>query len=192
VSGGAIDAIPAISEAASEKRRGRPRTYDKNGMAALKTIWNDVQTDRHLQNKRWELKGQKVLWPDDHARFDVNEFTWIVDWNRFRATNKVNSGKWGIVSEIGRLADAQGDDAARDAARAVCEFKLATKAAVAVLRRVRLGRAAPARRLSLLERLARVLNQYRAEHPDTSADDLRAVCAMLIDLVDSPHDDAAA
>jgi hypothetical protein len=175
--------LTSISEAASKKKRGRtPVLPQPNGtpddlhIALFKSCWPDIKTTRGLQNRYYQGVGLNCLGSDKS-----DEFLWLFD----PKTNIVRSG---ILAELGRIAVAAGYYGSGEIgakaihtvqcfAAAICEQKPSTKQAIVRLRRWRMKvaskrddwddwRASKRDDNVLLKRLADVIDQYRAAHPE--------------------------
>lgn len=84
--------------------------------------------------------------------------------------------RWEVLAELGRLED---PDRILEAARGICIQKLRAKDAVVLIRRWRLGKAAPATALGLAAEITRTIECYRLRHPDATA----ALVVRALDFV---------
>ena len=83
--------------------------------------------------------------------------------------------RWEVLAELGRLED---PDRILVAARAICGGKVRAKDAVVLVRRWRLGKAAPATASGLAAEITRAIEGYKLRHPDTTA----ALVVRALDL----------
>lgn len=95
---------------------------------------------------------------------------------------KTNILKRTILTELGRLRDEQGDAVAMQAAKVVCENRMRARAAVAWIRRLR-GKANQPNAGSLITRLAKTINDYLAEHPEATWDDVQRSLVLMSAVV---------
>jgi hypothetical protein len=184
-----------------ESKRGRPRVMSDLFDGFVKEHYGHVKTDRGRQNIQAAYHAIDVL--DMHPDHNHPELGWLVDWD---AANKYRKGaiKWGILTEIGRIANLLGDDAAHEAARYVCKEKPSVKQAIATLRNWRMKSISnrddydewlasrskdKCAGLTLYKRLAMVLSQYCAEHPEMTEGESLAILRMLHDDMANCEDD---
>jgi hypothetical protein len=175
-------------------KRGRPRVMSELFQGYAHFHYGHVKTDRGRQNLRYAYNAIDVLdiQPEGSR---LAEFGWLINWAHADKDRK-GAIKWGILTEIGRIAEQLGDDHAIEAARYVCNQQDTVKASIAELRNWRLKslsgrddydewRASKAKDkcagLTRYKRLARVIAQYCAEHPETADDDVLATVRVLHD-----------
>ncbi len=87
-----------------------------------------------------------------------------------------DSPRWEVLAELGRLED---PDRILVAARSLCGGKVRAKDAVVLVRRWRLGKAAPATASGLAAEITRTIQGYGLRHPDATA----ALIVRALDLV---------
>jgi len=155
----AARAILEEREAASKKRRGRPKVMDKIFAKLAKDISPDVKTTRGLQNVHYRQRAFICLGLGDDARFK-----WLCD-SEAMMKDGPNAWKPGILAELGRFND---DEELRAYAEAICEQKPKTKDAIVRLRRARLGNGARPNCTALTQQIARLVDAYRVAHPDAT------------------------
>jgi hypothetical protein len=117
-----------ISEAASEKRkRGRPAVFDEEYLRIHRSAFPGLSR-RGMLNACYRTRAINLL--EDHP-----EFAWLVD---PEAMKRGEPGAWqpDILAELGRIED---DELLAFQALVLCKEKPSVKAAVAQLRRSRLG-----------------------------------------------------
>lgn len=158
-----------FSEAAS-KKRGRPPVIDKEWLPEMSRAHPHLKTERGLRNKDLAyhtihhvlgLTPTNAVTPNDGL---PERHRWLVDW-------EADVIRWSILTELGRLALEQGNEAAIDVADWICERKPSVKEGTAIVRRLRLCRLEKVQRPSrekLIDRLAAAIALYRAEYPDLS------------------------
>lgn len=94
------------------------------------------------------------------------------------------NGKVGILAQLGRLHFETGDrENTRRIAAQLCEIKLKVKAAIAAVRRYRLGRDAVERGDGLLIQLASCVDNYRSVRPSVPLTDILMIIERLHALV---------
>ena len=119
----------SISEAAS-KKRGRPRLMDAEQEAFLRNLFgSEVHTRRGLQNVFYRQLAFSVLGKHD-------EFKWLCD-SEAMGRGDLDCWKPSILVELGRIEDIQ---EMLNIATEICELKPKTKAAILMVRGLRLGR----------------------------------------------------
>jgi len=90
--GTTTDDAPAIVEAASESRQGRPRVFSAEEIAFIKDLFPDTTTERQLREIAWMLKAVSAL----KVGGSLDErLTWL--WSE----KKVRTG---ILARLGRVA----------------------------------------------------------------------------------------
>ena len=119
----------SISEAAS-KKRGRPRLMDDEQEAILRGLFGDeVHTTRGLHNVFYRQMAFQFLGKHD-------EFKWLCD-SEAMERGDLDCWKPSILVELGRIEDVQ---EMFNIATEICELKPKTKAAILIVRGLRLGR----------------------------------------------------
>jgi hypothetical protein len=119
----------SISEAAS-KKRGRPRLMDAEEEAFLRNLFgSEVRTQRGLHNVFYRQLAFGVLGKHD-------EFKWLCDPVKMERGDP-DCWKASILVELGRIEDIQ---EMLNIAAEICELKPKTKAAILMVRGLRLGR----------------------------------------------------
>jgi hypothetical protein len=147
-----------------------------------------LNTDRGRQNIKYAYLAMGVL-DIGPKGVGLPELGWMVDWDA-ADQNRKGAIKWGILTELGRLAEVAVPEAVRQYAGIICEWKPDTKRGIAFLRRQRLEaiskrddfkvwQASKRDDDLLFNRLAGVMNQYRAEHPEITLAELFAVVDRL-------------
>jgi hypothetical protein len=173
-----------ISETVSEnstviRRRGRPRRFTDQTIAWLQDIHKpEKRTTRHLQNFSYQARAQELIEPLVKSS---PELGWLYDheaiW-RGEGTYRQT-----IMQALGRIDD---DAVLIAVARRVCELKLRTRDAVALMRRVRKVQ----KPIDLTEALRRTLNIYLREHPELTLAQAREAVADLWGLIGRQMDAA--
>ena len=108
--------IDRISENVSEKR-GRPRRYDSEWVAKIRTLYPEVRTERGIRNKCYLLDAVRALKPDDD---DIpREYSWLWNDDRIRETILYALGRQNWDAESVRLV-----------ARSICRDKMRTREAI--------------------------------------------------------------
>jgi hypothetical protein len=165
-----------IKEDSSEKpKRGRPRLY--NGLILLEKL-SDARTER----------GRIEFWHCTHA-WGIIKSVWEADpvgnaWAEFYIDKKRKYVYHrAILSALGRIEDKA---SILEWAQVIAEEKLSTRAAVAAIRRARLGREDRPDFLDLAGSVERALNAYLSAHPSTS---LAMVVRALRGLADAIEED---
>jgi hypothetical protein len=177
-----------IPEAAS-KKRGRPRVIHEWFESYCRDHFPHVVTARGRQNLKYMYLAIDVLDLDPDGGAGLEKFGWLLDW---KSADRHRKGaiKSGILAELGRIAAIYGVEFAAEAAAAMCEVKPSVKEGIAKLRRMRLKHRSGREDFDawrdskrddqiLLTRLARVIDQYRAEHPEMSLESITDVIGYL-------------
>jgi hypothetical protein len=162
-----------ISETASEKRqRGRPPIFTLEYRASIQAIYPDVKKHRGITDCMYRTRAFSLL--VDDARF-----SWVADPATVMAGG---DGGWkpSILTELGRIWD---EEELKEIALTVCELKPKTKDAVAMIRRIRTGKAAAGNPFILYDALCTRLNDYLQHHPDTPLSQAEDVLLVLLDEV---------
>ena len=159
-------------EAASEKRRGRPRVWSEDSLLILASFFGCANVShRHKLNIAHMHTALRALVDVSPELPADGPFAWI-------ACHKPPLLKKGVLAELGRLGE---PELIREWALVVCQGRLKTKHAEVMIRQVRLGfapdSAAGARTLYLL--LAKTILGFIETHPTLS---LAAVAKVLGDL----------
>jgi hypothetical protein len=125
------------SETASANRgRGRKPAFSIGEDVAISSVWGGlITTRRSIRNKQYAAVGARAICPD--GRPDPRH-AWL-------ATN--DKARQSVLTELGRIARRQGNEAARVMANQVVEMVAAgaistTREAESFLRETRLGRRA--------------------------------------------------
>jgi hypothetical protein len=160
-----------ISEAAS-KKRGRPKAWSEAAMAVSRFCVPDVKTTRHLQNVAYRQLAMGYL-ANDPA------FAWLCDSERMTA----GDAAWrpGILAELGRFLE---EETIKAYAARICELKPKTKDAIAMLRRARTGKASAPDTLDLTNKIIGLINQYAADRPGMTKDQILDAIATARDAVE--------
>jgi hypothetical protein len=126
--------------------------------AFLRGLYPEVRTTRGLHDQHYETHAVRHL-KDDPA------CGWL-----FGADRGGHNPRWrrSILAQLGRLVDEQGPEVMREVAMLVCERRPPVKAAVALIRRVRLGQAGSGSAIVLTDVLDTAINGYLAAHPQTT------------------------
>lgn len=166
------DVTKSISEAAP-KKRGRPPVFGREVLDEYKRLYPDLRTRRSLQEEVYRSFAIHALDPPDER------WRWL--WDREAALKGLGTWKPGILAALGRVGD---DESIRALATSLSLRKPSTKAAIACIRRWRLGRAArrPGLETSLTARLARVVDAYRTSHPDCTTDEIFTALQNVADF----------
>lgn len=106
-------------------------------------------------------------------------FHWLVDPDRPLLVGTVY--KRSILAELGRLND---HEEVRAVAQRICEIKPRSRDAIAMIRRARLGREAPATTGALTQELLRAVNAYRVRHPSAPLGQIRREVQAVLTKVD--------
>jgi hypothetical protein len=135
-------------------KRGRPYLFftDANDKRECKKHYPDVRTDRTLVNRLYSDRALSVL-GDGHKP----EFLWLAD-------AKTDRFKHTILTELGRVDE---DEEIRDLAMELCERKLKTAAAIALIR-TRRGVLKPATQQGITDSLRVSINRWRAANPSAT------------------------
>lgn len=146
-----------IPEAASKKKRGRPKAWGEVVMAISQSCVPNVRTRRHLQNVSYREFAIGCL-------VDDPQFAWLCDGRKMQSGEP---GAWqpGILAELGRFLD---KETIKAYATRICELQPKTKDAIVMLRRARTGKSPEASCLALTAAIERTINRYIAAHPDTT------------------------
>lgn len=162
-----------ITEAASEKNRGRgrPPLVEGEGMRRLAQLLPAVGSRRGQLNKWYELKVIRALQQAPGWR---ERFAWLftADGTVWRASLLAELGRFGLPLE-----------ALWDLADQLCQKAPPTKAGVAWLRRLRKARRSEASAVALAERLGGTLECYAAEYPELTKEQRLDALALLAEAV---------
>lgn len=173
--------ITTISEEASKKRRGRPRAFTPQWLKILRDMFPDITTERGMQERAYQLQAHTVLKSDPTCR-------WLIDEEGISA-GKPNSYRPSILAALGRIED---EDDMRAIARRICELKPNTKAAAAIVRQYRTGKASPASIESLTSILITTIDKYLAQHRDTTWEQIQQGLQRAWDAVEESKEPAVA
>lgn len=162
------DATTGNSEAASKKRRGRPRVVPDEMLDFMRRMYGDM-TDRRLQDKDLEIEAATALGllvhTEEELTDDARRLLFIANYPADAAGNK-RAIKCGILAELGRLRRTHGEDMMRDVAEWICRVQPNAKGGVALVRRARLGRDAPGNTKDLAWALFAAIDRYQDAHPN--------------------------
>ena len=139
-----------ISESASEKpRRGRPPALDPAWVREMQAMFPEIRTTRGLMNRCYAIRALGVL--------DCAEaFRWFLP-SKEDVMAGVADLPYELLTELGRIGD---EERMHAAAAAVCEHRLKGKAAVAGVRRARMGRVSAGSELALANTVITCINAY--------------------------------
>ncbi len=135
----AIKEMPVTekSETISKKKRGRPRLLDPDHLAQYRDLMGNELSERTLQNRHFVSRASSALGlgetPADHP------YRYLISPDGVDSIGK-KTVRFTILTELGRMADLED---MRYVADHICASRLPTAAAVALIRRVRLGDAPP-------------------------------------------------
>lgn len=167
----------AIPEAVSEKRkRGRPRVIGPEAEPVVDLVAPDVTTERGRQDAYYRQIALGVLMSD-------RRFTWLADEAAMKA-GAPKAWKPTILAELGRIPD---DEAMKAVAAQVCELRPKAKAAVAMIRRYRLGREPEGTPAGLDHHLVEAVNQYWGGHTSLTPAVIVEVLRALADRIEWDH-----
>ena len=169
-----VKMIDTISEAASKKKRGRPPIMSAASKQMTDFAAGEVKTHRGKMDIMYRLNAIKLLTNDDNPE----RFHWIIDGKKCEVGDS-HGWKRGILSELGRIGN---HDYLKSLALEICELKPKTKAAIAMIRRARLGREDKPNVQSLATSIETALNAYIAVHPTTPMDMIIRALRSVADL----------
>jgi hypothetical protein len=172
-----------ISENFSEsRRRGRPPRHGPEVMTMMRGLFPEARTVRSIQNKWFLVQAQRVLRHEP-------ELTWLLDLDpSTHAIQKGGAYRMTILQELRRIED---EGVMKAVARRLCELKPSTREAVAMIRRFRLGRSAPASVNQLVDALAQTIDDYRMRHPQITDAQIHEALQMVGVLVRQAEADQA-
>jgi hypothetical protein len=151
--------METVSDNTAVKKRGRPRVLNAEEEAHYREVWPHLKTMRSLQNSRYVVRAMGVL--------DGMPGT---EWLYHSQTQTL---KLTLMGELGREMD---PDYLVEMALKVCELKPASKEGRVMIRQWRTGKAHPAVKKDLTDRLMRTINEYSQAHPElTTQQVLRAL-----------------
>ena len=147
-------------ETNSEKtRRGRPRRFNPEMEAYVRSQYGDVKTDRGRQNILYRLDAIRQF-------MDREEFEWLgVMKSNMLASSPPLPIKWGILSELGRIVD---EEERYQTALKICELKPSVTEGKRLIRMWRVG-LPQADCLVLSDAIIRAVNGYIDSHECVSA-----------------------
>jgi hypothetical protein len=166
-----------------------------DGLMALVTgLYSDVATVRGRQNKAYLIEAIGALKIDPEAAYPQayhDRFPWLF------GADRTNGSTWrfSVLAELGRIRDPEEIVAA---AEELCRIEPpSTKAAIALVREWRGARRADPSAHRLHARLARTIEGYLDEYPDTTFSGvLQALALLYADFSEAASanrdDDAAA
>jgi hypothetical protein len=159
----------------AKRKRGRPKAFD----AVLEATAQNLAllqggTRRGNLNTMWRLQAMGCLWDNYEPAF-----RWLLDDMESCGAGTGRSRRHTILSELGRFGD--DEEAILDFARLVCERKLPTKYAVAMIRAHRIGRPAQPSVSILADTILTTVCNYKDTHPDTTPDQ---IVAALLNVAD--------
>jgi hypothetical protein len=142
--------VSDISEAASEKqRRGTPLVHDPAMLAFYRQSFPEIRTHRGLQDKAYGLTAYTTL-------ADVPGCEWLCS-----TKEEIDAGsgqmRFTILAELGRIKD---EEVRKVIALEICRQRPRSKAAVAMIRRYRTGKAPKATALNLANMVIGCINGY--------------------------------
>jgi hypothetical protein len=173
-----------ISEAASKirstRKRGGPRLMERESI--FRKLWPDVQVKRGLQNKVYQLDAYNLLREDPR-------FHWLCpSSNEIR--KRTGRLQMSILAELGKFDD---HDLMRAVAARVCKEKPNTKAAISMIRAVRLGQEMSGDAKELARVLSSCIDRYREAHPQVASKTILAALHRTVDAVkDLPEENSDA
>jgi hypothetical protein len=98
-------------ETVCRNRRGRKPAFSIGEDRAILETWGDlISTSRSVRNKQYAQLGARALCPDGKPD---SRFSWLATARKARQS---------VLTELGRVARTQGDEAARDVAARVCHL----------------------------------------------------------------------
>ncbi len=125
------------SETISKKQRGRPRLLEPDHLAQYRGLWGTELSDRTMQNRHFVSRAATVLGLGETAA--DHPYRYLINPDGVTPLGK-KTVRFTILTELGRMADLED---MRYLADHICANRLPTAAAVALIRRVRLGDAPP-------------------------------------------------
>ncbi len=161
-----------ITEAASKKKRGRPRVIDDAPLQIIADHTPNIKTHRGRQELVYAFRAVTDLAKD--KRFD-----WLTD-------EEHPIKKKGILSELGRI---ENEEDLKAVALQICELKPNVKEGAAMVRRWRTGKAPKADCRGLRSHMLKSVNAYLYAHPDTPIDMLVRVLHELAETVQEQFDE---
>lgn len=149
-----------ISEAASEKqverRRGRPRVtspdFDNTALPFYR------HKTRRTYRKRFHAERAIAVL----LKTERPDFSYLLGETFTR---------WEILTELGQLED---EGCIHETAVTICNLRLKTKEAVALIRRWRSGKSAPGDTAALGNEIIRVIRIYKLRHRDMTSEQVQA------------------
>lgn len=152
----------AISEESSEKRgRGRPPLFSAMYESYM-PMMGAKGCRRSCANLFYRMRafGRLFVSDGDLDEARIERFRWLFD-----NTSEQSGRKQSILAELGRIED---PDLLTEVADLLCERQPKARDAVALVRRIRLGRIPPGDTLQLANEIITTINAYLARYPDTS------------------------
>lgn len=114
----------SVSEAASKKKRGRPRLIHPKLEFWATMLWGDARSHQHVLNGEYYMRALDALKEKENGDLP-KKYRWLVE-PRPKIT---------LLAELGRITD---EEWLRGWARGVCRSKPKVKDAIAVIRNWRL------------------------------------------------------
>src|SRR4051794_40519565 len=121
--------MEAASENTQKRKRRRPLRFSEEELALVRFCSPDTKTHRHMQNVAYRQRALHYLSQDQ-------QFAWLCD-EKAMMEGEAQAWRPGILAELGRIPDTE---EMKRAAAQLCEMKPKTKAAVAMIRRYRIGK----------------------------------------------------
>jgi hypothetical protein len=147
----------------------------------FRKLWPDVHANRGLQNKVYQLDAYNLLREDPR-------FHWLCP-----SSDEIRKGtgrlQMNILAELGKFDD---HDLMRAVAARVCRVKPNTKAAISMIRAVRLGQEMTGDAGGLARLFGSCIDRYREAHPQVTSKTILAALHRTVDavkgLADEDHD----
>ena len=169
------------SETVSKKaKRGRPKVFEPGELSIARMAAPDAKSERTVRNAAWAQIGLRLFLTGDSQPKNPQELGFD---GSFIFDVKTDIFKKTILTELGRLCVAQGEDVALEVAKVICNKRMRARDAVARIRQLR-GTSHGGGCLSLTDRLVKTVNDYLAEHPETTWAQVRGALANASDLID--------
>ena len=188
-----VGATSSLSEAGTDKRRGRPKAW--HAELAFLDGSSKPTTLRGKQNFRLQSSALATLtanWRPDYAWFWYSAPIGTYDELKLRvSSNALPYLRSSVLTEIGRLRRDEDRLALADALVAL-PLSTKTRIAVGVCRRWRLSDAKPASDDSLIKALVAALNEFLVRHPDTSYEEISEALDVVAVLARERGDDGDA
>lgn len=167
-------ASETITEATSEKDarpRGRPRLFSDRWENWTRGEGFCGKTHRAAAERWYGCEAWGILRPDADDKEREARFGWLCNNDKPR---------WTLLAELGRIGDPA---TVEEVAEVLCEWRPTTKAGVAYIRRVRLGKPARGEVLDLTNELITAVNGFMARFPETTSMDVLDALEGVGDVV---------